>query len=599
VKRRRLFVAAALLAASVGVGAGRAQQAPTALGLIEFHFTPVESAQLALWIERADGEFGATVRLTEAVAYRGIGNRPGASEMNSGFRWPYGRREGALPVWATRRAAAPGAKQFRRVIFQNRTSEGLASRTSTDQSVDNYYCLSFDRTRSTKAALDAMSCASVFSSDKGRFITDADVKAGYGEPYEHPGSRKAQMRALSLDSLYPPRRDVTPCGTDCFQHPDALTFDDHARDVMPELDAVTMATPPAKEQQILYSVPEEWAPGSYRACLEVNVEGDYNATFNDTTLPTPTEPPNTWDSYAIGFGYPYRGQPSVVYCADFQLGDTVMRTYAASTATGSAGGWEIMDGGYGGMQPMTGVTDDPDRAPGSGADRLQKMSDGNRLSLVVKPSAMCMQDVAPSGVSDMSVSQSPVKVHAHEWAHLRFRAASDDQGIFRYDVRTAAEPDRITDDASFVAATAAKQASIQAPALVVPTTAKPGEWVDVDFGGLLQETHYTVAVRAIDGCNVAGPISTAEITTPKRVFATVTPCFVATAAFGSPMARDVSVLRRFRDRHLQSNPLGRALVASYYAVGPSLADLIREREGLRAAARLLLRPAVALARLLD
>jgi hypothetical protein len=597
--RRRLFVAAALLAGSLGVGASRAQQVPTALGLIEFHFTPVAGAQLALWLERNSAELAATVRLTEAVAYRGIGNRPGASEMNSGFRWPYGRREGVLPVWASRRAAAPDAKQFRRVIFQKRTSEGLASKTSSDQSIDNYYCLSFDRTHSTKAALDAMSCASVFSSDKGRFITDADVKAGYGEPYEHPGSRKAQIRALSLDSLYPPRRDVTPCGADCFQHADALAFAGHAREVMPELDAVTMATPPAREQQILYSVPDDWAPGSYRACLEINVEGDYNATFNDATLPTPTEPATEWDSYAIGYGYPYRGQPSVVYCVDFQLGDKQMQTYAASTATGSAGGWEIMDGAYGVMQPMTGVTDDPARAPGSGADRLQSMSDGNRLSLVVKPSEMCMQDVAPSGVSELSVSHYPVKVHEHEWAHLHFRAASDDQGIFRYDVRVAAEPNRITDDASFVTAMAAKQASIEEPALVVPTTAKAGEWVDVDFGGLLQETHYQVAVRAIDGCNVAGPISTAEITTPKRVFATVTPCFVATAAFGSPMAREVGTLRRFRDRHLQNHPLGRALVASYYALGPALADLIREREGVRAAARLLLRPAVALARLLD
>src|SRR5262245_53226071 len=79
-------------------------------GVVEVHFTPVHYAQLALWIERATGEFMSTLRLTEAVAYRGIGNRPGASQMNSGFRWPYGRREGALPIWATRRAAATDAK---------------------------------------------------------------------------------------------------------------------------------------------------------------------------------------------------------------------------------------------------------------------------------------------------------------------------------------------------------------------------------------------------------------------------------------------------------------------------------------------------------
>jgi len=307
--RRRLFAAAAFLAACFfASNGGRAQQSPSALGLIEVRFKPVESAQLALWIEHDTGELAGTVRLTEAVASRGIGNRPGASEMNSGFRWPYGRREGVLPIWATRRANAPGAKQFRRVIFQDRTSEGLASRTSNDQSIDNYYCLSFDRAHSTKAALDAVSCASVFSSDKGRFITDGDVNRDYCEPYEHPSTRVAQMRPLSLDSLYPPRRDVTPCGggTACYLHPDALTFADHARDVMPELDAVTMATPPNVEQSILYSVPDDWAPGAYRACLEINVEGDYNDTWNDTTLPTPTAPSSLWDSYALSYGYPYR-----------------------------------------------------------------------------------------------------------------------------------------------------------------------------------------------------------------------------------------------------------------------------------------------------
>src|SRR6185312_14707748 len=77
--------------------------------VLEFRYTPVARAQVALWIEDAEGTFVTTVALTEAVAYRGIGNRPGASQMNSGYRWPYGRREGALPIWATRRASAPGA----------------------------------------------------------------------------------------------------------------------------------------------------------------------------------------------------------------------------------------------------------------------------------------------------------------------------------------------------------------------------------------------------------------------------------------------------------------------------------------------------------
>ena len=59
---------------------------------------------------------------------RGIGNRPGAAQMNSGFHWPYGRREGVLPIWAHRRAAAPGAAVSARDLSEP-GPEGYASRT--------------------------------------------------------------------------------------------------------------------------------------------------------------------------------------------------------------------------------------------------------------------------------------------------------------------------------------------------------------------------------------------------------------------------------------------------------------------------------------
>jgi hypothetical protein len=613
--RAQLFGAALAVAFGITIAsAASAQQSlpppPPNLSVLEFHFTPTDYAQLALWIERDSGEFLTTVRLTEAVARRGIGNRPGASQMNSGFRWPYGRREGALPVWATRRAAAPGAQLWRRVIFQNRTYEGLASRTSADHSRDDYYCLSFDQSRSKKDALDAVSCASVFNSDKGRFLTEGDVAAGYGEPYEMPGTREEQMRALALHSLYPPRRDVTPCAKSdgCNDHADVALFADHAREVMPEIDAVSMATPDGGvAQHLLFMAAEGWGPGDYRACLEINVEGDYNEAFNDQNFPTPCktaagEPPLCagtawWDSWAMNYGYPYRGQPSVVYCTDFRLGEETEQSFSAAEPAGSAGGWDYHDASYGELRPMDGMTDDPVGAPGSGADRLQLMDDGYRFKVVVKPPLSCMEDEPPSAIEDFGVDAYHDELQAHHWAHLHFRAADDDRGIYRYDVRVSTEP--ITDGESFMAATPAKQATLEAAELLVPTDAAPGEMIEVDMGGLIQSTHYYVAVRAIDACTGVGPIAMAELTTTERVFATVTPCFVATAAWGSPMARDVSLLRRARDRYLMSNGLGRALVSAYYAVGPALADVIREREGLRTLARIALSPAVELARWLD
>jgi len=73
--------------------------------------------------------------------------------------------------------------------------------------------------------------------------------------------------------------------------------------------------------------------------------------------------------------------------------------------------------------------------------------------------------------------------------------------------------------------------------------------------------------------------------------ATSTPagtCFVATAAFGSPMARQVQWLRAFRDRTLLSAGVGRAFVHWYYGWSPRAAAWLRGHALARKLTRMVL-----------
>jgi hypothetical protein len=71
-------------------------------------------------------------------------------------------------------------------------------------------------------------------------------------------------------------------------------------------------------------------------------------------------------------------------------------------------------------------------------------------------------------------------------------------------------------------------------------------------------------------------------------------CFIATAAYGTPLAGDIQILREFRDDCLLPNPLGRAFVNLYYRTSPPIAEFIREHPGLKPVVRAWLVPAVAM-----
>jgi len=71
-------------------------------------------------------------------------------------------------------------------------------------------------------------------------------------------------------------------------------------------------------------------------------------------------------------------------------------------------------------------------------------------------------------------------------------------------------------------------------------------------------------------------------------------CFIATAAYGSPLHPHIDILREFRDKHLMTNKTGRTLVKLYYKYSPPIAKLIARNKAVKITIRIVLLPLVGL-----
>lgn len=75
------------------------------------------------------------------------------------------------------------------------------------------------------------------------------------------------------------------------------------------------------------------------------------------------------------------------------------------------------------------------------------------------------------------------------------------------------------------------------------------------------------------------------------------PCFIATAAYGTPMAAEIDVLRDVRDTYFLGNAFGTAVTDAYYRVSPAIADVVASSPAAAMVVRVVLLPVILLGKI--
>jgi hypothetical protein len=497
--------------------------------------------QIVAWLEKPTGEYVATMYITDQVGRYGMGNRPGRFDFNTGPNWPYGRRLTVFPVWSNR-----NGQSFQQVSFQDGDDGGLSHRAD-QSSRETHFCRPLQQ---SEPQWDAASCPSTIYTDKGIFN--------------------------SRTTGYPPRADVTATGG-----ADSTSVAMYR--AMNPFDAVSQASPHlGLPTEVTWPIPQDLPPGDYVVFVEVALERDFNGTYSADRYPGPSKAEINFS----GYGVAYRGQPSVVYRIPFTLKDVETTAITVDyVGYGDPGPDLGGDGHTPAFYTPSGTLHPPDGTitvgvPNTGASRLLLTSRESQMFRVRVDARPEPDYVAPGTPGAMQV----VDTEASDTT-LMFTAPGDDGmvGVVTgYEVRYRVGDEPMT-EADFAIASEAK---------FTGNIVRGGEMQELVISNLLPETPYTVAVRAYDDCHNTSVLSTASFTTAPRKVGQVDACFIATAAYGSLLANDVEMLRRFRDRMLKRSVLGELAVETYYTFGPTVAGVVGESDLLRSTARDLLAPLV-------
>jgi hypothetical protein len=530
-------------------------------------FKPVANLQLGVWIEDSQGNYVDTAYLTRLTGVFGLANRPGHHLLRSDTRYPYARRDMVLPIWAHKRNHTYGLVMMGGAggnSVMSCTAHGLDPGECDDNTIayhpsvsssEPFYCSPRGGVIQKVNGVDVVTCASAFTGAKGAF---ADAP---------------------MVSYYPPRADLTSF-VDGRDGPDAHNFA-----AVNDLTAISGATPAG----MAVIDPIHWAPpadGKYVLWVEASLEADFNASHNHP--PQEDEHPEWYTSTTHNIF----GQPSVVYSVPFTVGDTL------DIETGSRyAGYGDWDGATGTLHPADSTISD---VPGTGAGRLLDTSDDQgtwRVKVVADPTCQIINN-PDMGMSNPSDGGNPMQMctppdpptglaatpHASS-VDLTFASATGGMPTARFDVRYSSA--EISDE-NFLRAIPSSTAP--------PPPGSAGAKVTTMLQGLKPEQSYFVAVRALASCGAASSIVTMPVTTTKAQFVTLNGCFIATAAYGSPLAKQIDVLRRLRDQKLLKSPLGQIAVAAYYSLSPPIAAAISTDDRLRSGARALVEPIVRVAR---